>query len=75
MIFWKRMACDASQVYFRCAGSATIELAGREYRLEDFTPVAHLPDGWSDAWVEGLWPLPCSHHYHDRKRVSLSFLR
>jgi len=38
----------------RCAGSATIQLAGREYRLEDFTPVAHLPDGWSDAWVEAL---------------------
>jgi len=22
--------------------------------LEDFTPVAHLPDAWSDAWVDAL---------------------
>ncbi len=38
----------------RCAGAAAIRVAGREYRLEDFTPVAHLPDAWSDAWAEAL---------------------
>jgi hypothetical protein len=38
----------------RCAGSATIRVASREYRLEDFTPVAHLPDAWSAAWVGAL---------------------
>jgi hypothetical protein len=29
-------------------------VGGRDYLLEDFTPVAHLPDAWSDAWVEAL---------------------
>jgi hypothetical protein len=38
----------------RCAGMATIRIAGRNYKLEDFTPVAHLPDAWSDAWLDGL---------------------
>jgi len=38
----------------QCAGSATIRVGGRDYLLEDFTPVAHLPDAWSDAWVEAL---------------------
>jgi hypothetical protein len=38
----------------RCAGSGAIRVAGREYRLDDFTPVAHLPDSWSGAWVDAL---------------------
>lgn len=38
----------------RCAGSVTIQVAGRDYRLEDFTPVAHLPDVWCDAWVDAV---------------------
>jgi hypothetical protein len=38
----------------RCAGTGAISVAGREYRLEDFTPVAHLPDSWSEAWVAAL---------------------
>lgn len=38
----------------RCAGCAELRIGERAYRLEDFVPVAHLPEGWSDAWVEGL---------------------
>ena len=38
----------------RCAGRGTIRVAGREYRLEDFAPVAHLPDAWSVMWVDAL---------------------
>jgi hypothetical protein len=38
----------------RCAGSGAIRVAGREYRLDDFTPVAHLPDAWAKGWVESL---------------------
>ena len=38
----------------RCAGAATIRVTGREYRLEDFVPVAHLPDAWLAAWVASL---------------------
>jgi hypothetical protein len=38
----------------RCAGAAAIRVNGRDYMLEDFTPTAHLPDAWSDAWVEAL---------------------
>jgi len=38
----------------RCAGSATIRVASSEYRLEDFTPVAHLPDAWSGAWADAV---------------------
>jgi hypothetical protein len=37
-----------------CAGCAELRLGAREYRLEDFRPVAHLPDGWAAAWVEGV---------------------
>ena len=55
-------AADLLEVYgvrrkpglIRCAGAARIWVGGREYRLEDFIPVAHLPDAWVDAWVEGL---------------------
>lgn len=38
----------------RCAGCGTLTIAGRTYRLEDFTPTAHLPDAWADAWVDAL---------------------
>lgn len=37
-----------------CAGAAELCIDGRAYRLEDFVPVAHLPEAWMDAWVEGL---------------------
>lgn len=38
----------------RCAGTAAIEVAGRQYQLADFEPVAHLPEKWSHAWVEAV---------------------
>lgn len=38
----------------RCAGHAALEIAARSYRLEDFTPVAHLPEAWAAAWVDAL---------------------
>jgi hypothetical protein len=38
----------------RCAGAGVLRIGGREYRLEDFVPVAHLPDAWSAAWAEAL---------------------
>lgn len=37
-----------------CAGAAALRLGAREYRLEDFRPVAHLPESWAGAWVEGV---------------------
>jgi Wadjet protein JetD, C-terminal len=37
-----------------CAGRATLRVAGRCYRLEDFVPTAHLPGAWAAAWVEAL---------------------
>jgi hypothetical protein len=38
----------------RCAGAATLRVGSGVYRLEDFTPAAHLPDGWADAWVDAI---------------------
>ena len=38
----------------RCAGAASLHIGGKVYALEDFVPAAHLPDAWSDAWVDGL---------------------
>lgn len=38
----------------RCAGVATLRVSGSMYRLEDFVPVAHLPDTWADAWIDAL---------------------
>ena len=57
-----RTASDLLEAYgvrrkpglIQCAGSGAILVAGREYRLDDFTPVAHIPDAWSEAWVEAL---------------------
>jgi hypothetical protein len=42
----------------RCAGSMALVVAGRAYRLEDFTPTAHLPDAWAGAWVEAACAAP-----------------
>ena len=38
----------------RCAGAATLRVGSSVYRMEDFVPVAHLPEAWADAWVEAL---------------------
>jgi hypothetical protein len=38
----------------QCAGSAALYVAGREYRLEDFRPTAHVPGDWASAWIEAL---------------------
>ncbi len=37
-----------------CAGCAELRVAGRAYALEDFTPVAHLPESWAGAWIDGV---------------------
>jgi hypothetical protein len=55
-------AIDLLEVYgvrrkpglIRCAGNAILDLGHRVYHLEDFIPVAHIPDAWADAWVEGV---------------------
>lgn len=38
----------------RCAGAASLNIAEKVYALEDFVPAAHLPDSWSEAWVDAL---------------------
>ncbi len=38
----------------QCAGRASLAVQGRSYSLEDFTPVAHLPEEWSASWAEGV---------------------
>lgn len=38
----------------RCAGAATLSVGSSIYRIQDFVPVAHLPDAWSDAWVNAI---------------------
>jgi hypothetical protein len=38
----------------RCAGKAELKVGGRTYLLEDFSPTAHLPVDWAEAWVEGV---------------------
>ena len=55
-------AIDLLEVYgvrrkpglIRCAGKAVLDLGHRLYHLEDFIPVAHIPDAWGDAWVDGV---------------------
>lgn len=37
-----------------CAGSATLLVGESRCRMEDFNPVAHLPDEWAEAWVTAL---------------------
>jgi Uncharacterized protein conserved in bacteria C-term(DUF2220) len=36
----------------RCAGVLTLNVGSRVYQLEDFAPVAHLPDAWAERWIE-----------------------
>lgn len=38
----------------RCAGAATLHVGTGVYRMDDFVPVAHLPDAWAHAWVDGI---------------------
>jgi Wadjet anti plasmid transformation system JetA-like protein len=38
----------------RCAGMLALHVNSRIYNLEDFVPVAHLPDGWADSWIEAV---------------------
>jgi hypothetical protein len=38
----------------QCAGCSPLYVAGREYRLEDFHPTAHVPGHWATAWIEAL---------------------
>jgi hypothetical protein len=38
----------------RCAGVLTLNVGSRVYQLEDFVPVAHLPDAWADRWIEAV---------------------
>jgi hypothetical protein len=34
----------------RCAGAGPLRINAREYQLEDFVPVAALPEAWGSAW-------------------------
>jgi hypothetical protein len=34
----------------RCAGAGRLRINTREYRLEDFVPVAALPEAWGSSW-------------------------
>ena len=36
----------------QCAGRGSLHINGRTYELDDFTPVAHLPESWTEAFVE-----------------------
>jgi hypothetical protein len=55
-------AADLLEVYgvrrkpglIHCAGAASLHISGRVYALEDFAPAAHLPDSWSEAWIDAL---------------------
>jgi hypothetical protein len=55
-------AVDLLEVYgvrrkpglIRCAGVLTLNVGSRVYQLEDFVPVAHLPDAWADRWIEAV---------------------
>jgi hypothetical protein len=38
----------------RCAGCVEMQLGERRYRLEDFSPSAHLPEAWAEAWLAGV---------------------
>jgi hypothetical protein len=38
----------------RCAGTAELSVCGRAYHLEDFIPVAHIPDAWGDSWLDAV---------------------
>jgi hypothetical protein len=55
-------AADLLEVYgvrrkpglIRCAGVLTLNVNSRVYQLEDFVPVAHLPDAWAEPWIEAV---------------------
>jgi hypothetical protein len=38
----------------QCAGAAELSVGNKTYALEDFTPAAHLPDAWAEAWVDAV---------------------
>jgi hypothetical protein len=38
----------------QCAGVAELRVGNKTYSLEDFTPAAHLPDAWAEAWVDAV---------------------
>ena len=38
----------------RCAGAGILNVGGRIYSLEDFVPVAHLPEAWADSWIDAM---------------------
>jgi hypothetical protein len=38
----------------RCSGRAEMHVGGRLYLLEDFSPSAHLPEAWAEAWTSGV---------------------
>ncbi|HYO60161.1 Wadjet anti-phage system protein JetD domain-containing protein [Archangium sp.] len=38
----------------RCSGCAEMHVGGRLYRLEDFSPSAHLPEAWAEAWISSV---------------------
>jgi hypothetical protein len=38
----------------RCAGCMEMRIGERVYLLEDFSPSAHLPEAWADAWTASV---------------------
>ena len=38
----------------RCAGAATLHVGSSTCRLQDFVPVAHLPEAWAESWIDAL---------------------
>jgi hypothetical protein len=40
----------------RCAGAGTLIISGRPVLLSDFVPTAHLPEAWTEAWVDAVAP-------------------
>jgi len=38
----------------RCAGAAPLRVGSVVYRLDDFVPVAHLPEAWAESWIDGV---------------------
>jgi hypothetical protein len=42
----------------RCAGCAELRVGERRYQLEDFSPSAHLPEAWAEAWMMGIAEAP-----------------
>ncbi len=42
----------------QCAGKAEMNVSGRKYLLEDFSPTAHIPEEWAAAWAQGIAASP-----------------